>query len=613
MFRTHGNIALLSTAIRATIPIAVSRSCLRVDVGIWAVIARGANTKLRPKTPGCQLHSARPVRYAKELSHSVDESGAEPEQALKAIEGPLVRSDKAVGSAPRPGRADIKHDISLHKPTRHGRARPELQEYAVTGKGDTSKQGGSVAAAIDAINSHNEPESAATESAGTSRDDGKRVNEKGEVILGYSDEYGSDGGAAQRLDELGGLAASSTHEELRDVQAGDDGVKHRRNLLRKHHFDTFKLVERLSSSGLTHGQAVALTYAIRTCIADRLERLRRETMTRSDLENELYLYRSYLEELRTEIQVLRKNDQFLLQSDAASIEREVEALASQMKEDMASLRSDIQIDMNTRKHEHSDGIKKQEMMLHDMVSMYQVVIGDMRTDIESVKLESIRKGLMAAVTTTLVVIGLHWFLSARDTLKESRKNGSVSLARDGLEEGGGGNGVSEYPKAHPLPIMGGVSNVDIDTVEEGKPEKVDGGAGSGGGDNGGSRQPRASLYRNYGDIRIEYEPKEWRIHNASRSGPGPGLDRGSGFPGSVNAITAAVAAGEPQRIGNIDDGGHTHYSGHNGPSPRLAQVELFDTRQDPSTATSGSAVVVGDSLDRKDGPLVESPIGFEST
>ncbi|ORX75033.1 hypothetical protein DL89DRAFT_26244 [Linderina pennispora] len=64
--------------------------------------------------------------------------------------------------------------------------------------------------------------------------------------------------------------------------------------------------------------------------------------------------------------------------------------------------------MNNRKHDSSHAMKHLDMKLHALASRYQVLVGEMKTDIEAIRLESIRSGLVAVVVTALVVVGFVW-------------------------------------------------------------------------------------------------------------------------------------------------------------------------------------------------------------
>ncbi|KAJ1719805.1 hypothetical protein LPJ53_005486, partial [Coemansia erecta] len=183
-------------------------------------------------------------------------------------------------------------------------------------------------------------------------------------------------------------------------------------------FNTHDLVDRLSSSGYTREQATVIMTLVKHKVHHSMERVGDSMLTKSDLENDAYLFRAALQELRTETQMIRKNDQSLLESQAAAISRDIDSLAQKINDEVANLRSDIEIELNNHKHDTNHEMKSLDMELHELASKYQVVMGEMKTDIEAVKLESIRRGLVTAVLTTLFLTALIWTPELLQRLRE---------------------------------------------------------------------------------------------------------------------------------------------------------------------------------------------------
>ncbi|KAJ2777374.1 hypothetical protein GGI15_004528 [Coemansia interrupta] len=204
-------------------------------------------------------------------------------------------------------------------------------------------------------------------------------------------------------------------------------------------FNTYDLVDRLSSSGYTREQATSIMTLVKHKMHHSMERIGDSMLTKSDLENDAYLFRAALQELRTETQMIRKNDQSLLESQAAAISRDIDSLAQKINDEVANLRSDIEIELNNHKHDTNHEMKSLDMELHELASKYQVVMGEMKTDIEAVKLESIRRGLVTAVLTTLFLTALIW---TPDLLKRLRDGGAGKNKDAGVQDEVNGHGGS---------------------------------------------------------------------------------------------------------------------------------------------------------------------------
>lgn len=116
-------------------------------------------------------------------------------------------------------------------------------------------------------------------------------------------------------------------------------------------------------------------------------------LTSADLGNESYLFKAALTELRTELQILRKNDAAALAIKSEIISREIDSLNQKLREDIANVKSDIAIDMNSRKSDVREEQKALEIRIQSMSNHYMAQLGDMRTKMEAAKWETTRKGM----------------------------------------------------------------------------------------------------------------------------------------------------------------------------------------------------------------------------
>ncbi|KAJ2691860.1 hypothetical protein H4R19_006270, partial [Coemansia spiralis] len=191
----------------------------------------------------------------------------------------------------------------------------------------------------------------------------------------------SRGASQQQLPPL--PPAQDTESKSQDIRtAGEDSDDHVPYCL----FDTHSMVNRLVEDGYSRDQATSVMALTKIKVYEAMERLKGNMLTKSDLENDAYLFRAALQELRTETQMIRRNDQSILESQAAAISRDIESLAQRLTDEIDNLRSDIQIELNNHKHDSSHEMKSLDMELHSLASKYQVVMGEMKTDIEAIKL-----------------------------------------------------------------------------------------------------------------------------------------------------------------------------------------------------------------------------------
>ncbi|KAI8915109.1 hypothetical protein BC831DRAFT_507699 [Entophlyctis helioformis] len=163
-----------------------------------------------------------------------------------------------------------------------------------------------------------------------------------------------------------------------------------RSITTRFNFDTYKLVRQLERQGLTRGQAVAIMRTINAFLVDGTLSLRSATLSTIELENELYLYKSQLQELRNELQLLRQNDSVTLKADTDSVLREIETLNQKFSELVAALKADVAMDLNNHKSDSRELATDTDLRLQEIHHKLVLKMSDIKTRIETMKVELTR-------------------------------------------------------------------------------------------------------------------------------------------------------------------------------------------------------------------------------
>ncbi|KAJ8501445.1 hypothetical protein ONZ51_g600 [Trametes cubensis] len=142
----------------------------------------------------------------------------------------------------------------------------------------------------------------------------------------------------------------------------------------------------------------------RALLVDRIGRVKRDALTVQDLESQAYLFKAALSELRTEISVLTRNETAAMRSATAALRREVDALDGRMKEDIAQLKHEIQMDLDSRKNEAKNDLKAIDLQIEEVLSKALVTIGELKTQVEESRWEKMRAAVAALAVLTLVII-----------------------------------------------------------------------------------------------------------------------------------------------------------------------------------------------------------------
>ncbi|KAI8599923.1 hypothetical protein EDD21DRAFT_378564 [Dissophora ornata] len=189
------------------------------------------------------------------------------------------------------------------------------------------------------------------------------------------------------------LSAPLRHTQLFRTPSSLSPILFKRTIVTNHHFNTNKIVAKLEKNDFKRGQAEGVMRSMKALIGQHTNKIRKNMLTKGDLENESYLFKAALTELRTELQILRKNDAAALAIRTEIISREIDSLNQKLREDIANVKNDIAIDMNSRKSDVREEQKQLEIRIQSMSNHYMAQLGDMRTKMEAAKWETTRKGM----------------------------------------------------------------------------------------------------------------------------------------------------------------------------------------------------------------------------
>jgi len=116
-----------------------------------------------------------------------------------------------------------------------------------------------------------------------------------------------------------------------------------------HHFDTYSLVKRLTEGGWDQAQAITTMKAMRLILAENMDLAREGLVSKSNVENETYLFRAACSELRTEINTKRKAEAERCRTERAQLQHEVDILGQRLTQDGGNLKDELKGMFDDRK------------------------------------------------------------------------------------------------------------------------------------------------------------------------------------------------------------------------------------------------------------------------
>lgn len=116
-----------------------------------------------------------------------------------------------------------------------------------------------------------------------------------------------------------------------------------------HHFDSYSLVKQLEDGGYTNAQAITAMKAVRALLAQNLDVAQEGLISKSDVENETYLFRAACAELSTEVKNNRRIADEALRQQRTMLQHEVDNTTQVMNQELLTLNDNVRGMFNDRK------------------------------------------------------------------------------------------------------------------------------------------------------------------------------------------------------------------------------------------------------------------------
>ena len=170
--------------------------------------------------------------------------------------------------------------------------------------------------------------------------------------------------------------------------------------------------------------------AIRALLVNGTEVAKVELLSQAELENQTYLFRAAMAELRNEVSLMRKTASQQLALDAAALQRNLDRLDQKMREDTQTMRTEVEMDVEMRKSQARSEGKDIELRIQELDNKFSVRLGDLRTATEKYKWETTRRLLVGLF---VVACGVTYVIN-----RPGRKKGTSG----GVQGQGQGQGVA---------------------------------------------------------------------------------------------------------------------------------------------------------------------------
>ncbi|KAI9788535.1 MAG: hypothetical protein M1835_002221 [Candelina submexicana] len=216
-----------------------------------------------------------------------------------------------------------------------------------------------------------------------------------------------------------------------------------------HHFDTYTLVRDLEKGGFTEDQSVTAMKAVRGLLALNLEVAQEGMVSKSDVENETYLFRAACSELRTEIQKNRKSESDKMRTERSQLQHEVDILNQKLTQELLTLKDDLKGMFDDRKMAVRMEQRSTESSIQGLNYKITVMLNsDSKSEVEGLRWILTRRAAIAIGTMAFLILGSLRYSSYKlhlQDLERKRTKSDSSSSKGGSGEGSNNDGSKGGP------------------------------------------------------------------------------------------------------------------------------------------------------------------------
>ncbi|KZZ91826.1 hypothetical protein AAL_06580 [Moelleriella libera RCEF 2490] len=203
-----------------------------------------------------------------------------------------------------------------------------------------------------------------------------------------------------------------------------------------HHFDSWSMVKELEQGGYTKDQAVSSMKAIRTLLAGNLDVAQKSLVSKSDVENETYLFQAACSEMSTEIKNNRRLQEEQMRQQRTHLQHEIDILTQTLNQEVLKLNDSVRGLFNDRNMTVREEQKAVESAIQQINYKMSILLSsDSKSEIEGVRWILIRRSVVGLVFLAIITMSMIRYATylAQQKKKEAerRRKERERLKRDG--------------------------------------------------------------------------------------------------------------------------------------------------------------------------------------
>ncbi|KAA1470339.1 DUF1640-domain-containing protein [Dentipellis sp. KUC8613] len=151
------------------------------------------------------------------------------------------------------------------------------------------------------------------------------------------------------------------------------------------HFDTHHFVQRLEREGLNRAQAEGIMSAMAEVIDESIRNMTSNMVTKSEQEKHHYTQQVDFAQLKSELQLMEKNDLSMVKAENDRLVTDIEKLKQRLREEITRTQSGVRLDLNLEKGRIREEASRQELKVKEVDTRIEQEIAGLRAAIQSSK------------------------------------------------------------------------------------------------------------------------------------------------------------------------------------------------------------------------------------
>ncbi|KAM0514027.1 hypothetical protein ACHAPE_007117 [Trichoderma viride] len=203
-----------------------------------------------------------------------------------------------------------------------------------------------------------------------------------------------------------------------------------------HHFDTYSLVQQLQEGGYSSDQATTMMKAVRALLAHNLDMAQEKLVSKSNVENESYLFSAACSELSAEIKNNRRASDEQIRQQRTHLQHEADILTQTLNQELLTLNDNVRGAFNDRKMTVREEQKGADSAIQQITYKISIMLSsDSKSEIEGVRWILIRRSVVGILFMAIVTLGTIRYATyvshERQREQDRKKKEEEELRRDG--------------------------------------------------------------------------------------------------------------------------------------------------------------------------------------